>query len=267
LEVSNTKGGILEVDIADVFAKYNDTMKSLHVAVCNIVASECLPYRGGLKQLNLADVTISDSGRKWFAESGVFESPALTDLRLDFDDVDTATFVVSRVKLPYLSYLQISGQGFDSEASVRELVLLFNRTPSMIRISFYGIFKPNPAFIVGNLRTLPALLQVNITLCDEFANLVWQWALSDENVSVWRIVVRQYTELKDVSPNDFFLHPCVMQIEHWGSPALEHKLNSMQTAKRCVVHFGAFVRNNKAMERLPDELTMEVFEMYRRWRR
>jgi hypothetical protein len=246
-----------------MFTTYGEGLDSLNLTGVSITARDCLPYRGKIKWIKLTDVRISDSGRKWFAESGVFESPALKDLCLNLDDADTATFVVSHIKLPNLIYLEIRGQAFDNEESVRELVSLFNRTPSMIRVSFYGIFNINAASIVNNLRTLPALLEVNISLCNEFANLILQWALSDENVSVGRVLLRPCTGLEDVSPNEFFLHPCLAFIDC----ITEHidMYNAMHAAKPRTVHFAHMVRNNKAMMRLPTELVRMVFEMYDRW--
>lgn len=251
-------------DIVDVIAKYNGAIAELHMISTNIVARECTPYRGMVDYFAIESSNIRDSGRKWFAESGFLESPSLTGLNLDFEDADTATFMISNIKLPNLSRLDINGTTLDTS----EIVSLLNRSPLLSQLSLDCIFNTDVSSIVASIKKMPLLKQVRICKSVELASRVLKWALSDENTSVRTMMMRQCRELEELSPTDYFLHPCVTYIIQFSenlamfNVALMKKFDSMYEAKKRTVHFAYMVRNNEALARLPVELVMEVFKIY-----
>jgi hypothetical protein len=253
------------IDVSKVLIECGKTMERLGLTF-GVITAEAYPnapYKGNVTQFDLIYTDITDSALTWMVKSGFLSSPTLIALDLLFKHDYRMIGMIPHIKFPNLTELHIGGVSHETEDAFigQDILQLLDRSSSITKLHISCDFTFDAAVFVEHIGSMPALRSLAIERTCTYSEEVFRWALSDRNTSV-EFLAFEFPAMDSISPNDFFLHPCLAFIDC----VTEHiNMYSANAAKTRTVHFAHMVRNNKAMMRLPTELVRMVFEMYDRW--
>jgi hypothetical protein len=242
-----------------MLTEYGETLKRLSVSFGTITADAypTASYKGNITHLDLIRTNITDSALSWMVESGVLSSPTIVALYLSFKPDDRLIHILPYIKAPNLTKLDITGWVFLCPESICKLFQLLDRSPSITALKIGLKFGCDASFFIAPLESMPALRKLSTTDMCTYSESVFRWALSDRNKSVESLTLVEFPVTSSLTPNEFFLHPCVAYVRCTAEPAIKYK--AMHAAKKYTVHFAYMVRNNKALARLPTELVLMIF--------
>jgi hypothetical protein len=252
------------IDISKMLTEYGETLEQLGMSCETITADEypTTPYKGNVTHLDLICPNFSKSALTWMEESGFLSSPTIIELRMQVFPSDQMIDIFPRIDMPNLTKLHIGGMSHKSEDELigQHILQLLARSLSVTTLSISYDFECDASVFLDHIGSMPALRTLSITYTNISSDDICRWASSNKNTTVESLTVLDCPTMDSLSPNEFFLHPCLSSVQY--ETILVNKFKTMHTAKHRAVHYAYTVGNNKAMIRLPTELVRMVFEMY-----
>lgn len=249
------------IDLSIILTEYGKTLECLNTSFATITADAypTTSYKGKIKRFGIMCSKLSDSALTWMVESGFLSSPTIVEMHVHFLPDDRAIGMFPHIKLPNLTILHIWGLSSETEEEAlgRHIFQLLDHSPSITTLNICCNFTCDVSVFTDHLGSMPALRKLSVGSICAYSESFFKWALSDRNTSVELLAMCECPSMISLSPNEFFLHPCVAYVRCVTEPMGRYE--AMHAAKRYTVHFAYMVRNNEALARLPTELVRMIF--------